>query len=76
VVVLSEDFFEIARFGDRHLSVYRRKAKQELGAACDPGLLPPTSDELQTEVEEWVNYFERAYYLLRLAPMLRKRYQD
>jgi glutaredoxin len=76
VVVLSEDFFEIARFGDRHLSVYRRKAAQELGAACDPGLLPPSSDELRTELEEWVYFIERAFYLLRLAPMLRKRYHD
>jgi len=76
VVVLSEDFFEIARFGDRHLSVYRRKAEQELGAACDPGLLPPSSEALATELEEWVGFLERVYYLLRLAPMLRKRYQD
>ena len=76
VVVLSEDFFEIARFGDRHLSVYRRKVAQELGAACDPGLLPPSGEALATEMREWVEFFERAFYLLRLAPLLRKRYQD
>ncbi|MBL7662605.1 thioredoxin family protein [bacterium] len=76
VVVLSEDYYEIARFGDRHLSVYRRKLISELGAACDPGIIPPSGEELSTEVTEWVNFLERAHALLRLAPLLRRRYND
>ena len=76
IVVLSEDFFEIARFGDRHLSVYRRKLAQETGPACDAGILPPTSEELSEEISEWVDFFERAHAVLRLAPMLRRRYND
>ncbi len=75
IVVLSEDFFELARFGDRHLSVYRRKAATELGAACDPGLIAP-ADELKVEGDEWVEYLDRLQLMLRLAPMLRKRYGE
>lgn len=75
VVVLSEDFFELARFGDRHLSVYRRKAATELGAACDPGLAGQQA-ELAVEAGEWVEYLERIQLMLCLAPMLRKRYGD
>jgi glutaredoxin len=75
VVVLSEDFFELGRFGDRHLSVYRRKAQSELGTACDPGLFAPEK-ELEIEAGEWVQFLERFELMLRLAPMLRKRYGD
>jgi hypothetical protein len=75
VVSLSEDFFELNRFGDRHLSVYRRKLEHELGAACDPGLGAP-ADELAEELEEWIAHFERLQAILRLSPMLRKRYAD
>lgn len=76
VVVLSEDFYEIQRFGDRHTSVYRAKAKRELGPACDTGLLPPEGEELREELNEWVRFFERNELLLRLSPMLRRRYND
>jgi len=76
IVAFSEDFFEVARFGDRHLSVYRRKVRSELGAACDPGIVPPAADELGEELGEWVAFFERAQLLLRLAPLLRSRYND
>jgi hypothetical protein len=76
IVALSEDFFEVERFGDRHLSVYRKKFASELGAACDAGILPPAGTELETELNEWVNWFERVQLILRLAPALRKRYND
>ena len=76
VVVLSEDFFEITRFGDRTLAAYRRKASQELGPACDSGITPPAINELALELKEWVEYFERAQLILRLSPLLRVRYND
>lgn len=76
VIVLSEDFFEVSRFGDRTLSAYRRKAIQELGPACDSGLVPPSKNELELEVADWVEYFERAQLMLRLSPLLRARYND
>ncbi|MCB0322219.1 MAG: thioredoxin family protein [Bdellovibrionales bacterium] len=76
VVTLSEDFFELSRFGDRHLSVYRRKAATEFGTACDPGIVGPSAEELRQELEEWIAHFERPQLMLRLAPLLRKRYAD
>ena len=76
VVVLSEDFYELSRFGDRHLSVYRRKAAQETGAVCDPGIVPAPEDELRLELEEWVHHFERLQLILLLSPLLRRRYGD
>ena len=76
VVVLSEDFFELARFGDRHLSVYRRLAAANLGISCDTGLIPPPEEELSAELAEWVLFFERLQLMLRLAPLLRQRYGD
>ncbi len=76
IVAFSEDFFEISRFGDRHLSVYQRKAANELGPACDPGIVPPSSDSLLTELREWVDFFERCQLILRLSPQLRERYND
>lgn len=76
VVTLSEDFFELARFGDRHLSVYRRKAATECGPACETGLAPLSEEALAVELAEWCEYFERLQLMLRLAPMLRGRYGD
>ena len=81
VVCFSEDFYEIERFGDRHLSVYRRKMETELGAACDPGIVTGQGSELpgselEVELGEWVSYFERLQLMLRLAPALRRRYND
>lgn len=76
LVVLSEDFFEISRFGDRHLTQYRRKIATELGDACDIGLPPKDNSSLLDELGEWLNYFERLQLMLRLSPFLRKRHND
>ncbi len=76
VVALNEDFHEVQRFGDKPLSVYRRKAKNEFGAACDPGLLPAPGNELQAELQEWIDIFERAQLIVRLAPQYRQKYGD
>lgn len=76
IVALNEDFHEVERFGDRHLSVYRNKLNKELGAACDPGILPPEVSALQEEFNEWVGFFERLQIMLRLAPGLRTRHGD
>lgn len=75
-VFLSEDFFEVGRFGDRMLPTYRRKAASELGPACPvPGAVVP-NDELRFERDEWVEVFERMLLMVRLAPPLRKRHGD
>lgn len=75
VVGLTEDFFEIGRAGDRMLSVYRRKARNELGAACEIGGNVP-ADELATELGEWLEVIERWSLMARLSGFLRKRHGD
>ena len=75
-VFLSEDWFEVGRFGDRLLTIYRAKAARELGPACDSGIAAPPADQLAAEQEEWVGIFERMLLMLRLSPMLRERYGD
>ena len=76
IVCLTEDFYEVSRFGDKHLSVYRSKVEKELGAACDPGILPPEKSALELEINEWMDYFERLQHMLRLSPALRRKYGD
>jgi hypothetical protein len=76
VVFLSEDCFEIGRFGDRMLTTYRAKMRRELGPACDAGIVPAPPDELTAELGEWVDIFERMLLMLRLSPPLRARYGD
>lgn len=75
-VFLSEDMFEVARGVDRTLSVYRRKARTELGAACDTGIVAGPSGEAALELQEWLDIFERAQMILRLSPFLRNRHGD
>jgi thiol-disulfide isomerase/thioredoxin len=95
-VFLSEDYFEIGRFGDRSLSAYRRmarrqtesvgvvttvnqvieKGRQLVGAVCNSGLIAPSQEEIEDEVVEWTDVFERMQLILRLSPLLRERYQD
>lgn len=76
VVFLSEDFYEVGRFGDRTLSIYRRKAERELGPACPVGFGAPDEEELTVEAQEWLDIVERMHLILRLSPLLRKRYGD
>ena len=75
-VFLSEDFFELARFGDRHLAIYRSKLAKELGPACSTGLTVPQEDVLQKDSQDWLDLIERTQAMLRLAPLLRDRYND
>ena len=77
VVGLSEDFFELGRFGDAHLSVYRDKLSKNIGTSCDSGLgISDSTDKLKIEITEWLSWIERQQYILRLSPMLRRRYED
>jgi len=76
VVFLSEDFYELGRFGDRLLSVYRRMALQQLGPSCETGPIASPANELEAELCEWGDVFERMHLILRLSPHLRERYGD
>jgi len=74
VVFLSEDFWEIGRFGERLLHIYRSKAAREIGRGVDTGVLSPTS--LKKEMSEWLDIFERMLLMVRLSPPLRRRHGD
>ncbi len=74
VVFLSEDFWEMARFGERTLSVYRAKAARDIGRKFDAGILSPKARE--RELAEWAEIFERVLIMLRLSPPLRRRHGD
>ncbi|HEU5115628.1 MAG TPA: thioredoxin family protein, partial [Isosphaeraceae bacterium] len=76
VVFLSEDFFEVSRYGDRTISTYRRLAAQQLGPACPTGLVPPDDQSLASVTQDWLNEFERAELLLRLSGRLREKHGD
>jgi hypothetical protein len=75
VVFLTEDFFEVGRFGDRTLATYRKMASSLL-ADRDPIPPPPPKDEGASELSEWVNVFERMLIMARLSPPLRARHSD
>jgi thiol-disulfide isomerase/thioredoxin len=74
VVVLSEDWFEVGRLGDRSLSVYRSRMAREIGRGVNHGILSPAAR--QAEHCEWIDAIERALIILRTAPALRNRYND
>jgi hypothetical protein len=76
VVFLSEEGYEVARYGERTLSIYRKLAADQLGPACPTGLVPPASDALELAVSEWLDEFERAQLILRLSARLRQKYGD
>jgi hypothetical protein len=76
IVFLSEEGYEVARYGERTLSIYRKLAADQLGPACPTGLVPPASDALERAVSEWLDEFERAQLILRLSARLRQKYGD
>jgi hypothetical protein len=76
VVFLSEDWHEVARYGERTLSIYRKLAADQLGPACPTGLVSPPADALATTLGEWLGEFERAQLILRLSPRLRQKHGD
>ena len=76
VLLLSEDFFECARFGERTLATYRKIAAEQLGPACPTGIVAPGEDYLAVVTQEMLNEVERVQLMLRLSPRLRKKHGD
>jgi hypothetical protein len=76
VIFLSEDGFEVSRYGERTLSTYRRMATEQLGPACPTGFVPPPDEALAAVTAEWLAEFERAQLILRLSPRLRAKHGD
>ncbi len=75
VVFLTEDFFEVARFGDQTLTSYRKGVAVESREGSSKSYRSP-EDESAAELEEWVCLFERALLMVRSSPFLRRRYGD
>jgi hypothetical protein len=69
VVFLTEDFFEVGRFGDQMLSTYRNMAANALGRNA-------LKDDSTSEMSEWLDIFERMLIMTRLSPFLRQRHGD
>ncbi len=76
VIFAAEDFEPVGWAGDKLLTRYRIMARQQLGANCPlPGAAVP-QEELDAELADWVDEFERVALLLRLSGRLRKLYND
>jgi hypothetical protein len=76
VVFLSEDWFEVARYGDRPISTYRRMAAEQFGPACPTGFGAPPAEANAAIVSDWLAEFERSQIILRLSPRLRSIHGD
>lgn len=74
VVFLTEDFWEVGRFGERLLSLYKSKAAREIGLGVDQGQLSPRS--LARETSDWMDIFERMLLMVRLSPPIRRKHND
>jgi hypothetical protein len=76
VLFLSEDGFEVARYGERTLSRYRQLVHNQIGAACPTGITVPADGLVAQVTQDWLNEFERVQWLLRLSPRLRQLHGD
>jgi len=76
VVFFSEDGYEVARFGERTLSKYRRMMRDQTGAAWPTGILDKGESLLADVTQDWLNEFERVQWILRLSPRLRQLHGD
>jgi thiol-disulfide isomerase/thioredoxin len=76
LVFLSEDFSEVARYGERTLPQYRQLARDLLGPACPTGIVAPPQDLLAAITQAWLDEFERVQLILRLSPRLRQKHGD
>ena len=76
LVFLSEDYFEVSRFGERTLSRYRQLAVREGIPLLDEMTVGSEENMRRLIVDEWLNEFERAQLILRLSPRLREKHTD
>ena len=76
VIFAAEDFELVGYAGDKLLSRYRIAAKQALGANCPLPGAPVPQEELDAELQDWIDEFERVHLLLRLSGRLRKKHDD
>lgn len=77
VVFLSEDGYEVARYGEKTLAQYRREADSLQGVSCSLGIAGPDDAAYRLAiVREWADQFERAQLILRLSARLREKHGD
>ena len=76
VVFLSEDGFEVGRYGDRTLAKYRSVVASQAGAACPTGIGSPEAVLVKSVVQDWLDEFERAQWVLRTSARLRTKHGD
>lgn len=76
VVFLSEDYEEVARYGDRTLSKYRQMMKDQTGASCPTGIVIGPDPLIAQVASDWLEQFERAQWILRLSARLRQKHND
>jgi hypothetical protein len=76
VLFCAEDFELVGWSGDKLLSRYRAMAKAALGASCPLPGAPVPQDELDAELGDWVDAFERSHLVLRLSARLRAKHGD
>jgi hypothetical protein len=76
IVILSEDGFEVTRFGDRTLAKYRKVMSDQFGPSCPTGLGPPQPELLADVTQDWLDLFERAQWILRTSARLRQKHND
>jgi hypothetical protein len=76
VVFLSEDGYEVARYGERTLGKYRQMMRDLAGPHCPTGIVVSGDPMLVQVTQDWLNEFERVQWLLRLSPRLRQLHGD
>lgn len=76
VVFFSEDGQEVARYGERTLSAYRRMMATQLGPSCPTGIQVPGDELLAQTTQDWLDEFERVQWILRLSSRLRQLHGD
>ena len=76
VIFCAEDFELVGWAGDKPLSRYRAQASKMLGAHCPLPGAPVPQDDLEAELADWVDEFERVHLILRLSARLRQKHGD
>jgi thiol-disulfide isomerase/thioredoxin len=73
-VFFSEDGQEVARYGERTLTAYRKMVAQLGGDTCASGV--SSGSYLADVTADWLREFERVQWILRLSPRLRAKHGD
>jgi len=76
LVIFSEDGHEVLRFGERTLTEYRRAVQAELPKLLRGAKILSAEETHAAIVADWMHELERAQWILRLSPRLRRLHAD